>query len=181
MAHVLAGKGYEFLGHTDQHTATEVMRANAVGVRLVNVGLIPNPHGPWTHGHIGGEQAPQGEPIVQRSQSDYTGTMAKSKDLVVGLPVVRGEEDTDQWQVGLPADSHRIAPATQVETVEDSRREPQIAFHVQHRRVIAALRAIGRAQEIAPRTADEQSQTVHTGLQTSVQAVAVVNEGRVTT
>ena len=64
MAHALAGKGYEFLGHTDQHTATEVMRANAVGVRLVNVGLIPNPHGPWTHGHIGGEQAPQGEPIV---------------------------------------------------------------------------------------------------------------------
>ena len=112
MAHALAGKGYEFLGHTEEDTATEVMRANAVGVRLVNVGLIPNPHGPWTHRNISGEHAPQGEPIVQRSQSDYTGTMAKGKDLVVRLPVVRGEEDTDQWQVGLPADSHRIAPAT---------------------------------------------------------------------
>ena len=107
--------------------------------------------------------------------------MAKGKDLVIGLPIVRRKEDTEEWQVCLPPDSYRIAPPTQVETVEDSRREPQIAFHVQHRRVIAALRAIGRAQEIAPRTADEQSQTVHTGLQTSVQAVAVVNEGRVTT
>ena len=96
MAHVLARKRNELLSHTDQHTAAEVMRANAVNVRLVNVGLIPNPHGPWTHGHIGSEQAPQGEPIVQRSQSDYTGTMAKSKDLVVRLPVVRGEEDTDE-------------------------------------------------------------------------------------
>ena len=52
---------------------------------------------------------------------------------------------------------------------------------MQHRRVIAALRAVDGAQEIAPRTADEQSQTVHTGLQMPVQAVAVVNEGRVTT
>ena len=130
MAHVLARKGYELLSHTEEDTVAEVMRANAVDVRLINVGLIANAHGPWTHGNISGEHVPQGEPIVQRSQSDYTGTMAKGKDLVIGLPVVRGEEDTDQWQVGLPADSHRIAPATQVETVEDSRRESQIAFHV---------------------------------------------------
>ena len=73
------------------------MRANAVGVRLVNVGLIPNANGPRTDGHIGGEQAPQGEPIVQRPQPESAGTMAKGKDLVVRLPVVRGEEDTDQW------------------------------------------------------------------------------------
>ena len=59
MAHALAGKGYEFLGHTDEDTAAEVMRANAVGVRLVNVGLIPNPHGSGTHGRTGGGQAPQ--------------------------------------------------------------------------------------------------------------------------
>ena len=100
MAHVLARKRNELLSHTEEDTVTEVMRANPVDVRLINVDLIANAHSPWTHGHIGGEQAPQGEPIVQRSQSDYTGTMAKGKDLVIGLPVVRGEEDPSQNRRG---------------------------------------------------------------------------------
>jgi len=64
MAHALAGKGYEFLSHTEEDTVTEVMRANAVSVRLVNVSLIAKAHSPWTHRNISGEQAPQGEPIV---------------------------------------------------------------------------------------------------------------------
>ena len=130
MAHVLARKRNELLSHTEEDTVTEVMRANPVGVRLINVDLIANAHGPWTHRNISGEQAPQGEPIVQRPQPESAGTMAKGKDLVVRLPIVRRKEDTDEWQVCLPADSHRIAPATQVKTVEDSRRESQIAFHV---------------------------------------------------
>ena len=67
MAHVLARKRNELLSYTEEDTVTEVMRANPVDVRLINVGLIANAHGPWADGHISGEHTPQGEPIVQRS------------------------------------------------------------------------------------------------------------------